>query len=96
MLLDLINVGVKFLEANPILVGVVISVTEFFKRWMKKQAWAKDTYSLVFGMAAGFLFAIPSAGFEAIVPEIFIAQGVALGGVACGLYMTASSISKSK
>lgn len=96
MILDLINVGIRFLEENPILVGVVISVTEFFKRWMKQQAWAKDIYSMAFAFAAGFLFAVPKLGFDAIVPEVFIAQGVALGVAASGLYMVGSSISKSK
>ena len=94
MILDLVNVGIRFLEANPVLVGVVISATEFFKRLMKKQAWAKDIYSLAFAFAVGFLFAVPKLGFDAIVPEVFLAQGIALGAVASGLYMTASSIAK--
>ena len=96
MILELIHVAISFLEANPILVGVVISVTEFFKRWMLKQAWAKDIYSVAFAFVAGLVFAIPETGFEGIDPVIFATQGIALGAAASGLYMTASSISRSK
>ena len=92
MLFVIINEAGKFLADNPMLIVMILAVVEYVKRWTANVSWVKPEYLTVFGFVLGFLFAIPAAGFAAIDPVVFVSQGVALGGVATGLFKVGSTL----
>jgi len=94
MLFVIINEAAKFIAENPALVAMIIVIVEYVKRWVSPLPWYKPVYMTAFGFLLGFLFAVPAAGFGAIEPVSFVAQGIALGGVATGLFKVGSSLAE--
>jgi hypothetical protein len=94
MLAQIITIMEKFLAENLVLVGLVVAVVTYIKRWIEGMAWYKPEYMTILGFVLGFLFAIPPTGFVGIVWIDFVAQGLGLGLVATGLYKTANDIAR--
>ena len=94
MFFEIINKAGEFIAANPALVAMIIVIVEYVKRWTENMLWFKSVYMTVLGFLLGFLFAVPEAGFGAIEPVSFIAQGIALGGVATGLFKVGSTLAR--
>ena len=90
MLLELIAVGADFLAKNPALVGMVIATEEFVKKAIGNPVWFKQWHKIAIAFALAFLFVIPSYPPK-ITPEL-IAQVVAVGGVAAGLFTAGASL----
>ena len=95
MLFVIINEAGKFLADNPMLIAMILAIVEYVKRWTANVGWVKPEYLTIFGFVLGFLFAIPEAGFAAIIPLAYVAQSVALGLVATGLFKVGSTLAKS-
>ena len=94
MLFVIINEAGKFIADNPALIAMIIVIVEYVKRWTENLAWFKPQYMTLLGFLLGFLFAVPEAGFLAIEPVTFIAQGIALGGIATGLFKVGNSFAR--
>ncbi len=92
MLLKLIDVGAEFLSKNPVLVGMVIAAVEFLKKAMEKYPWFKGWYKIVAAFLFAALFVIPVYPPK-VTPEL-IAQIVAVGGVASGLFAAGASLAE--
>ena len=94
MLFMIINEAGNFIAENPALVAMIIVIVEYVKRWTQDAVLFKSEYMTALGFLLGFLFAVPEAGFGAIEPISFIAQGIALGGVATGLFKVGNSFAR--
>lgn len=94
MLFVIINEAAKFIAENAALVAMILVIVEYVKRWTAPLPWFKPAYMTALGFVLGFLFAVPEAGLAAIEPVSFIAQGIALGGVATGLFKVGSSLAE--
>ena len=96
MILEFINKMVAYLDANPILVGVVIAATEYVKRWAVKQKFYQAEYMTVVAFVIGYILVIPYGGFEGIDWMLFAARGFGLGLVGSGLYKVGSALAIKK
>ena len=94
MLFVIINEAGKFIADNPALIAMIIVIVEYVKRWTKPLSWFKPICMTALGFLLGFLFAVPEAGLGAIEPITFVAQGIALGGVATGLFKVGNSFAR--
>jgi len=90
MLLKLIEVGAEFLAKNPMLVGMVIAAEEFVKKFMEKQVWFKGWHKIVLAFLLAALCVIPDFPPK-FSPEL-VAQIVAVGGMAAGLFSAGAGI----
>jgi hypothetical protein len=94
MLFVIINEAGKFIAENPALIAMIIVIVEYVKRWTENAPWFKPEYMTALGFLLGFLFAVPEAGLSAIEPITFISQGVALGGIATGLFKVGNTLAR--
>ena len=83
MILELFYMMVEFLEANAILIALLMAVVEYVKLGIQQYDWYQGWMGTLLAFVLGFLFAIPPAGFD-LVP--FIVHGIGLGLVATGVY----------
>lgn len=90
MLLKLIEVGIDFLSKNPVLVGAVIAAVEFIKKALEKYPWFKGWHKLIASFLMAFIFVIPA--FPPKFSWELVAQVVAVGGAASGLFAAGSSL----
>ena len=82
-ILEMFEMMVIFLEANVVLIGLLMVAVEYVKIALQKIPAYQGWMATVTAFVLGFLFAIPSGGFE-VLP--FIAHGLGLGLVATGVY----------
>lgn len=94
MLLKLIEVGADFLQKNPHLVAMVIGIEEMFKKWLEGYKWFKGWHKIVLAFVLAFFLVIQDFPPK-FTPEL-IAQVVAIGGVASGLFAAGQQIIMSK
>lgn len=83
MILELFDMMVEFLEANAILIALLMAVVEHIKLRIQQYDWYQGWMGTLLAFVLGFAFAIPPTGFE-LVP--FIVHGIGLGLVATGVY----------
>lgn len=83
MALHIFELMVEFLEANVVLIGILMVAVEYLKLGLQKFEWYQGWMATVGAFVLGFLFAIPQTGFE-LIP--YIAHGLGLGLVATGVY----------
>jgi len=84
MLLKLIQVGIDYVQSNPIIVGAVMAAVEWVKKLLEGQKWLKSWHKVVIAFALSFAFILEEFPPK-FTPEL-IAQGVAVGLVATGVY----------
>lgn len=94
MLFVIISEAGKFIAENPALIAMILVIVEYVKRWTAPLPWMRPAYMTALGFVLGFLFAVPSGGIGAIDMVGFISHGVALGGVATGLFKVGSSLAE--
>lgn len=88
---DFLNEMGAFIVANPQLVAVVMAVMEYLKQWLVAFPWFVGGVRTLAAFIVGFLFAMPSS-FVGMDWPAFIAHGIALGGVASGLYKLGETV----
>jgi len=92
MFFDLIQHGAQFLAENPQLVAMVIAVEEFIKKFVGGQEWFNREWIkvvLAFLLGALFVFDPPIELSLELVAEI-----IAIGGTAAGLFSAGQLISR--
>lgn len=94
MFLEMYGSMVEFLEGSVVLVGLVIIIVEYLKRWLKSFEWYKSWMSTAMAFVIGYVMVIPSTGFVAVNWIDLIAHGFGLGLVATGLYKVGSTLSR--
>ena len=94
MLIELIQHAAAFLSSNPALVGMVIAAEEFLKKAMVKYLWFKGGVRVAAAFILAALFVIPE--FPPVVTPELVAEIVAVGGVAAGLFSAGQVIIKEK
>lgn len=92
MILEIYELMVAFLKENAVLVALIMTATEYLKRWLKNYPWYEAWHSTVVAFVLGFILAIPSTGFAGIGWMAYIASGVGLGLVATGIYKVGDSL----
>jgi hypothetical protein len=90
MLLKLIQTAVQFVSDNASTVAMIFAITAWAKSLQPKFSWLKDNYLTVFAFVVGFLFIFPEGAF--VWDWQFIANGIAMGLTATGVYKGGSYI----
>ena len=88
----LIDAASAFLQANVVLVGLIISITEWAKSLLAGQAWFQGWHITLFAFILSFLFVIPPAGFVGIDWVSYVVNSVAVGLSATGLFKLGSTL----
>jgi len=93
MLLDLVQIGWKFIQENGAIVISVMAFTEWVKAFIKSQPWVKSWMFTAIAFVIAFLCILPS-GIELVkaIDLPFIVKWVALGGAATGIFKISSDI----
>ncbi len=92
MFIALIQSGISFIEANVIMIGMIMSIVAYARLFLKDFAWCKSWMITGIAFLLAFLFAVPASGF-AISAE-YIVQGFMLGLSATGIYKTGAAIAE--
>ena len=74
MFFSIIQNAIAWLEANLFLVGIVMSITAYFKLFMASFEWSKAWMSTVFAFVLAYLFAIPAWPFPLTID--FVMNGL--------------------
>jgi hypothetical protein len=85
MLLDLIQKGLAFLQANVVLVGSVIAITQWIKVGVKNLNLPR-VKSWMFTIIAFIVSALCIIPFKPVFDLDLVVQVIAVGGVATGLF----------
>jgi hypothetical protein len=91
MILEMYALMVEFLEANLILIGLLMVAVEWVKLGVKQLPFYEGWQVTAVAFILGFVFAIPMQGFE-LMP--FIAHGIGLGLTAVGVYKVGEGLAR--
>jgi hypothetical protein len=80
---------VEFLEANVILIGLLMAIVEPLKLVIKSQEWYQKWMTYALAGAISLLLAVPEQGF---VIDLYIAHSVGLFLISVGLYKVGEGI----
>lgn len=86
MFLEYYNLMVEFLEANAILIALLMTLVQYLKPLLQQFVWYKGWMVTVGAFVLSFLLAIPENGFVGIDVALYIVQSIGLGLVATGIY----------
>ena len=86
MFLKYYNIMVEFLQANAILIALLMTIVQYVKLEVQKFTWYSSWMSTVFAFVMGFLLAVPEFGFVSVDIGEYIVHGIGLGLVATGIY----------
>lgn len=92
MFFALIQSAIAWLDANILMVGMVMAITAYFKLMLAPYAWAKAWMVTAFAFLVGYVFAIPYWPFQ--IDILYILNGFLLGLAATGIYKTGSAIAE--
>ena len=92
MFYNLIQNGIAFVQANLIVVGMIMSIVAYFRLIIKVYPWCKAWMITAFAFLLAYIFAIPASGFA--ISAVYIIQGFMLGLAATGIYKTGSAIAE--
>ena len=97
MLLDLVQLGWKFIQDNGTIVIAVIAFTEWVKAFIKSQPWIKSWMFTAIAFAIAFLCIVPS-GVELVkvISVEFLVKWLAIGGAATGLFKVSKELAVSR
>lgn len=92
MFFSIIQNAIAWLEANLFLVGIVMSITAYFKLFLAPYEWAQAWMSTAFAFVLAYLFAIPAWPFPLTID--FVLNGFILGLAATGIYKTGAALAE--
>jgi hypothetical protein len=93
MVFEILAKLLAFLQANSIIIALVASATQWVKLQVQNFPWIKSWMFTVLAFAFAFLFVIPASGF--VFSWMWVLEGIAVGGVATGLFKVGSDLMKS-
>jgi hypothetical protein len=92
MFFNLIQNGIAFVQANLVVVGMIMSIVAYFRLAIKVYPWCQAWMITAFAFLLAFLFAIPAGGF--VLSAEFVIHFFMLGLAATGIYKTGSAIAE--
>jgi len=92
MFFSIIQNAIAWLEANLFLVGIVMSITAYFKLFLAPFKWAQAWMVTSFAFLLAYIFAIPAWPFPLTID--FVMNGFMLGLAATGIYKTGAALAQ--
>ena len=92
MFFTLIQSGISFVQANVILIGMIMSIVAYTRLFLSAYQWCRGWMITAIAFLLAYMFAIPASSF-ALTPE-FIIQGFMLGLAATGIYKTGAALAE--
>jgi hypothetical protein len=92
MFFNLIQASIAWLEANFFIVGLVMSITAYFKLLLTPYKWALPWMVTAFAFLMAYLFAVPSWPFAFTIE--YVLNGFMLGLAATGIYKTGAALAE--
>lgn len=85
MLFKLITLGIEFVQANAVMLAVVMGIMSYIKQATAALEWRKPWMLTIVAFALSFAFAVPESGLIAD-PIVFVFQGLLFGLTVTGVY----------
>lgn len=92
MFYNLIQSAIAWLDANLLYVGLVMSITAYFKLVLAPFKWAEPWMITAFAFLMAYLFAVPSWPFALTIE--YVLNGFILGLAATGIYKTGAALAE--
>ncbi len=92
MFFNLIQNGIAYIQANLVVVGMIMSIVAYFRLAIKVYPWCRAWMITAFAFLLAFLFAIPAGGL--VLSAEFVIHFFMLGLASTGIYKTGAAIAE--
>lgn len=92
MFFQLIQNAIAWVDANVLIVGMVMAITAYFKLFMASFKWAEAWMVTAFAFLLAYIFAIPGWPFAPTID--YVLNGFMLGLAATGIYKTGAALAE--
>ena len=92
MFFQLIQNAIAWVDANVLVVAMIMSITAYFKLLLQPFEWAKPWMITAFAFVLAYVFAIPAWPFPLTID--YVLNGFMLGLAATGIYKTGAALAE--